>query len=49
MSRHDCPGDDCRYCQQRIDAAESARDHGELASDWECEAAARDMVYGVGR
>ena len=44
MRRHSCTGDidTCRICANAADAAEWTPE----ASDDECEAAARDMVFG---
>lgn len=47
MSWHDfstCPG--CDFCDAEAERRAEEREHGYDASDAECEAAARDMVFG---
>ncbi|AER26359.1 hypothetical protein SEA_MALTHUS_69 [Mycobacterium phage Malthus] len=34
MSRHYCPGEDCAYCQRRIEAIEYERDCPEPVDDY---------------
>lgn len=31
--KHNCPGDDCKYCARRIDRAEDDRDYGDRFED----------------
>lgn len=39
---------ECARCEQAIADIEHERRYGSPASDWEADAAAADMVFGVG-